>query len=253
MLRPKILVVTDRKMEDYLIRGLIKIYNITSDYDVWSYNQDLYTIYDWLMAENEKNFNENKFLDIIRKYEEDKQKQFLCLQNYTHIILSYSFITLDYRYNIKKLERLFSYFNRLTGNGKLFINYPSAEAFYHTEEFQAGDFERRVLRREQFALENYRLMVGQDVGFSNWSTYSEDDVHEFMMRNLKKAYWLQGQRSWGDREQEEYNRINFNHLMQKIVMRFHTTSEMEVLCTSLFFILEMVGVKKKEVLKVFKE
>lgn len=146
------------------------------------------------------------------------------------------------------------YFNNIRKNGKLFINYPTIEAFYHTEEFHKGDFENREIGEKDISVDSYRMIVGGEIGFPDWNMYNEDIIYELMKRNLKKCYNIISKQCWPNREQEDYRSIiDFAIIFKKQIKHFHNNEKMPILCTSLCIPLEILGVKKRVLLELFKE
>lgn len=247
----KILLLTERKLEDTLMKQIINIYGIAETYNVWSYTVDLFTIYGWLEEEGDL-LGETSFIRIFHKHEKKKQMQLLLRQHFSHIVLSYDLNALEYRNNKDKIESLLSYFNQSDGNGKLYLNYPSAEAFFHSEGLMEEELQGCTVTPGEFSLEYYRKKVGREVGLTNWKLFSPEVLHKVLIRNLKQAYGIQHHRCWENMEQEEYRYINFQDVFEKQIVNFQVQEKMAVLCTSIFFALEVVGVRKKELLRVFK-
>lgn len=248
-----VLLITNRQEEDIVVRHIMSKCDITEEFNVWSYSAPLGKIYDWLYDAGGEEFGDCKFVNILREKEKSTKYKVLCQQRFTEIILSYDLSDLDYDDDKQKIYKLSKYFNNIQKNGKLFINYPTIEAFYHSEEFHKGDFERRQISEKDISVNTYRMIVGGEVGFPGWDMYNEDIIYELMNKNLQKSYSIVNKICWPNREQEDYqSTIDFANLFERQIKYFHNNEKMPVLCTSLFIPLEILGIKKKVLLQLFK-
>lgn len=249
-----ILLITNRQEEDIIVRHIMSKCNITEEFNVWSYSASLMEIYNWIYDVDGKEVEKCQFINVFRKQEKSVKYKVLCQQNFTEIILSYDLSDLDYDDDKEKIYKLLKYFNNIRKNGKLFINYPTIEAFYHTEEFHKGDFENREIGEKDISVDSYRMIVGGEIGFPDWNMYNEDIIYELMKRNLKKCYNIISKQCWPNREQEDYRSIiDFAIIFKKQIKHFHNNEKMPILCTSLCIPLEILGVKKRVLLELFKE
>ena len=68
--------------------------------------------------------------------------------NYSDIILIFDFDPQDDLFTSKKIEEMLEYFKESSDMGKLYINYPMVESFYHMKTIPDLNFHKYVVKYE---------------------------------------------------------------------------------------------------------
>ena len=144
---------TDRK----LMEKLFTMYGLDTDYEIVSYNTNIYTLYKEMFEDN--NPEDMDLLQVLKSREKDPEKRQLFDEAYSDILLIFDLDPQDSGYTPEKIKRMSEFFTESTDMGKLYLNYPMVESFYHMQEIpdplyencfaslselRAGTYKRRV-------------------------------------------------------------------------------------------------------------
>ena len=123
-------IVEGEKKEPEILAKLLSIYALR-DREIVSYKANIYDLYDKLFSlygDNVENVDIQEFLKEI-SCNDDAQE--ILNDRYTDILLVFDFDPQDNRYSEEKLTRMLQIFCDSTQMGRLYINYPMVESFYH--------------------------------------------------------------------------------------------------------------------------
>jgi len=126
----KILVITEgENTEPELIQKLSEIF-AEEKLDIYRYKSSIHSLYNCLNRYS-GDLENTDFLSVLRANENNATEKAKLTDRYTDIFLVFDFDPQDNTYSLEHLEALMSYFCESTQNGKLYINYPMVESFYH--------------------------------------------------------------------------------------------------------------------------
>jgi hypothetical protein len=126
----KILVLVEGARTDArLMERLLAIYNIDVKYEIVSYGTNIYTLYGEMFAENDPSMVD--LLQILKAREIDPGKKAIFDASYSDILLIFDFDPHAPDFSSEKIRRMSEYFVESSDMGKLYLNYPMVEAFYH--------------------------------------------------------------------------------------------------------------------------
>ena len=170
-----ILIVTEGKKDYRLMARLQELY-FPSLAHLYCYQTNIYNLYKWLVNVNGDDFCGDNLLLTLRAYERDCHRstdpQVWEILNkeyteYSDILLIFDFDPQDPCYDPRKLDKLMKAFNDSTGNGKLYLNYPMVESFFHlniSNEIKNKEYQLKIDRsfwESTFSLDE--LVLCQDL------------------------------------------------------------------------------------------
>lgn len=95
------------------------------------YKTNIYDLYDRLYGEYRNAIDEIDIQEFLREIHPEPEMQSILDEHFTDILLIFDFDPQDNRYSADKLLRLLEIFKESTQMGRLYINYPMVESFYH--------------------------------------------------------------------------------------------------------------------------
>ena len=136
----KILVIVEGAKTDFnLMKRLLKIYGISDNHQIVSYDTNIYTLYNQL-PENEEEYEDIDLQQILKEREKDERKIALLNERYTDILLIFDLDPQAPDFSPDKIRKMANYFTESTNMGKLYLNYPMVESFYHMKNIPESLF-----------------------------------------------------------------------------------------------------------------
>ena len=123
-------IVEGEKKEVKLLERLSEIFITDSAPAIVSYKSSLYKLYNYLHSYGDS-LEDLDVLMVLKEHEPDEEKKKLFDDRYTDVLLIFDFDPQDEEFRVERIRELMEFFNDSTDRGKLYINYPMIEAFYH--------------------------------------------------------------------------------------------------------------------------
>lgn len=233
-----ILIITESHTDAFLIKEFLVRYKIALSDNIFTYYTNMYDLYDSFLEIGGTRFERKRFLQILRQKEKRKNYQSVIRKRYTEIFLSYNFNPQDTRYNPTIIRRMMRYLDNPV-NGMMFLNYPSIEAFNDAEELSGENYLTRIVAGDELDNRNYRLKVGQQIGYTNWKMSDKSELDRMFMKNLMKAYNIAKVPYKEGEELVKYSKLDMYEILNRQVKKFRDSGKLFTLCTSIFIILEL--------------
>jgi len=136
----KILVLVEGAKTDVaLMERLLSVYHIDIKYKIVSYCTNIYTLYHEMFEDNDP--ADMDLLQLLKSREPDPVKRALFDEFYSDILLIFDLDPHDPGFAPEKISRMAKYFVESSDMGKLYINYPMVEAFYHMASIPDPNFD----------------------------------------------------------------------------------------------------------------
>lgn len=132
-------VVEGEKKEPEILAKLLSIYALR-DREIVSYKANIYDLYDKLFALYGDNVENVDIQEFLKESSDNDDVQEILDDRYTDILLVFDFDPQDNRYSGEKLIRMLQIFSDSTQLGRLYINYPMVESFYHFRSLDDKSF-----------------------------------------------------------------------------------------------------------------
>ncbi|MBQ3540169.1 MAG: hypothetical protein IJA40_00280 [Phascolarctobacterium sp.] len=235
----KILVIVEGERKEIRLISRLKELFLPQNISIASYGTSLYQLYDYLEEYCDFNFEDLDVLLALKAHETDENKKAIFDEKYTDVLLIFDFDPQDDKFDITKISKLMSYFNDSTENGKLYINYPMVESFYHLsnireiqvdEYFIDSKFTVKELKEHKYKSRAVSEGTDLDIG-----RMSKEMIENIMYQQSCKANYIL----------EENYEILDDYGQEKMIMildkqnnLLNETGEAYVLNTCSFFVLE---------------
>lgn len=189
--KSKILIIVEGAKTDFrLMEHLFKIYELNIKYEIVSYNTNIYTLYNEMFKE--KAPNSLDLLLILKEHERDVEKKKIFDDNYSDILLIFDLDPQDPKYSESKITKMMGYFIESSDMGKLYINYPMVEAFYHMKSIPDYEYDRYYATFDELKSHTYKQRVNQENRNRSYSKFAvnRSECNIVIRQNIDKAYNL---------------------------------------------------------------
>ncbi|MFW7433822.1 hypothetical protein [Vagococcus carniphilus] len=229
-----LVLVEGAKAEPKLLQSILSIYDMSNEYNIFSYETNLYSFYNRL-----KN---NDYLDIDGSIPDDLDLPLVIhdLKNtpesleirdekFTDILLIFDFDPHDTNYSADILHHFLTAFDDSSDGGKLYLNYPMVESFWHlpSPELSQDDFNDLSIDLECLKNKEYKELVHCNGCRSN--SEAPESIKELMKKHYQKFNHLN--------DISEYTEFNLqSNVLNHIVDEMNSTETIKVINTSVIFI-----------------
>jgi len=184
----KILVLVEGARTDArLMEKLLAIYNIDVKYEIVSYGTNIYTLYGEMFAENDPSMVD--LLQILKARENDSGKKAIFDASYSDILLIFDYDPHAPDFSSEKIRRMAEYFVESSDMGKLYLNYPMVEAFYHMSSIPDEQYNNRFATLEELQAGTYKMCVNVENRNHDYTKFAADRVecNIVIRQNIDKA------------------------------------------------------------------
>ncbi len=221
--KTKVLVLVEGEKTDFkLMKKLFDVYQINDSHEIVSYKTNIYNLYMEMSDENSGPFD---LLQLLKEKEPNIEEKKKFDINYSDIILIFDFDPQDTSYTAEKIKRMLKYFKESSDMGKLYINYPMVESFYHMKTIPDIDFYKYEIEYEK--LKDYKKIVHEICSDYRKFAKCKDDVNIVIKNNYEKAKQIIDQNNYDD-----------ILLLQKQCTKLDQEKTIYVVCTCCFYILD---------------
>lgn len=224
------LLVEGEKRDRKLMEKLLTLYGLDVDYEIVTYNSKIYALYNELFVENDP--EDMDLLQVLKSRERDPGKRAIFDEMYSDILLVFDLDPQDPEYTPEKIRRMVSYFTESTDMGKLYLNYPMVEAFYHMHEIPDPAYDTRYASLAELQAGTYKNRVGEENRDHDYRKFArtKEECSTVIQQNLNKACVLIGEKPQTLVDQEKVLCVQLDLLQEE--------QKIAVLSTCVFFIPE---------------
>lgn len=231
----KILVLVEGEKTDYrLMDHLLRIYGISESHEIVSYNTNIYTLYNEVFRDNDPESMD--ILQILKEHEHDEEKKKLFNYHYSDILLIFDLDPQDPAFSADKVLQMVSFFVETSDMGKLYLNYPMVEAFYHMKSIPDEAYNSYNATLDELRNRRYKERVNRENRNHNYSKFArtKEECNIVIGQNIEKAWILSGEELIGD---ETVKSIPSSLTVLKAQLRRMDEKQLvSVLCTCVFYI-----------------
>lgn len=214
-----LIVVEGKKTEPYILKksknNLLSLVDL--DYEITVFANPIYELYDA--------YKKGEYDDLVSYLHYEKNLELpddvLPKQAFSAIYLIFDFESQYQKYSDEKIKELLELFNNETENGKLYINYPMIESFYHLKSFPDYEYNDRKISTLNLTSESYKTLVNQEAKIAK-NKITKKHLCYIIMQNYNKAKYITK-----SREKE----INYQKVLDVELEMKKTKSEIFVLST----------------------
>lgn len=230
----KILVLVEGAKTDVRLIGyLMKIYEIDVKYEIVSYNTNIYTLYNEMFLEGDPDAMD--ILQILKEREQNQEIKKLFDEKYTDILLIFDFDPHDPQFSEEKIIRMMDYFVESSDMGKLYLNYPMVEAFYHMKSIPDKSFNNCCATISELKAGTYKKRVNHENRDKDYRKFARtrEECNIVILQNIAKAWSILNNISC-----VENTVPNFSEILMAQLKKLNIDKEVFVLCTCVFYIID---------------
>ena len=148
MSKRKILVIVEGEKTDFnLMQRILKLYGISEEHNIISYNTNIYALYNQL-PENYEEYDDFDLLQLLKETETNEEKRAILSERYSDILLIFDLDPQDPSFTPAKIRCMANYFTESTNMGRLYLNYPMVESFYHMDSIPDNKYNNYTVALE---------------------------------------------------------------------------------------------------------
>ncbi len=187
----KILILVEGEKQDVnLMKHLLHIYRIDAKYEIVPYRTNIYTLFDEMFIDDDPEMID--LLQLLKSREKSEVKRLLFDEVYSDILLIFDLDPQAPEYHESKIKRMSEYFIESSDMGKLYINYPMVESFYHMKNIPDDDYLERFTTLSELKAGLYKLRVNNENRNRDYRKFAvnKSECNYVILRNLEKALLL---------------------------------------------------------------
>jgi len=172
-------------------------------------------------------------LQVLKEREQDEDKKQLFEQEYTDILLVFDIEPQDGLFSAEKISAMMNYFVESTDMGKLYLNYPMIEAFYHMSSIPDPEYNDRVALLAELRGHTYKKRVNEENRNHDYSKFAvtREECSIVIRQNIEKG--------WHIINTDPIDILpDTGMILDKQLGMLNENEMIYVLCTCVFFIVE---------------
>lgn len=226
-------LVEGEKMEPKIMRHVLSVYGLGEKYEIISYKTNIYGLYEIMFAEGHP---EDWDLLQIMKERANESESDIFNYRYSDMVLIFDLDPQHPGFSVKKIREMAAYFVESSDMGKLYINYPMVEAFYHMKSVPDMEYNSYEIAAEDvYKRGRYKSCVKKLCGCSSFDNFfrrveRKEQCGVLIRQNLDKAKILTHVDLDGRDVPEQ------THILDAELRYLENEEKIKVLCTCVFFI-----------------
>lgn len=187
--KSKILVLVEGEKTDYRLMGhLLEVYGISDSHEIVSYNTNIYVLYNEMFRDGDPSSMD--ILQILKERERDPEKKMLFDERYSDILLIFDLDPQDPAFSADKIVEMASYFVESSDMGKLYLNYPMVEAFYHMKSIPDEEYYQYTASLEELRNREYKARVSKENRNGSYAKFAvtKEECDIVIGQNINKAW-----------------------------------------------------------------
>jgi hypothetical protein len=226
-----LMLVEGAKTDVKLMTHLLEVYGIDNNHTIVSYNTNIYTLYNEMFADGDPDSKD--LLQVLKAHETDDSLKPIFDESYSDILLIFDLDPQDGLYSAEKIIKMAEYFVESSDMGKLYINYPMVEAFYHMKSIPDPDYCSYTVTMQELTARSYKERVNRENRNHNYQKFAVDrsECSTVIKQNIEKSAMIA----------ETADDTLYSDLIEVLRKQTQMLSEEErlyVLCTCAFYIVD---------------
>lgn len=146
----------------------------------------------------------------------------------------------DSRFNDRIVMELQEYFADSSDMGKLYINYPMVEAFYHMQSIPDHNFHERKVSLAELQNKQYKTRVQQETMAGDYRKFAttRDQITIVIRQNLAKAHILQSGTTFSWNDPQMTAEVDHLTVLRVQLEQLLLENRFDVLSTCVFFVVD---------------
>lgn len=235
--KSKILMIVEGKKTDCkLMDHLLNMYGIGESHEIVSYNTNIYTLYDEMFSEGDPGAIDT--IQNLKEHETDPHIREKLSSRFSDILLIFDLDPQDPSFAPHKIEEMLLYFTESSDMGKLYLNYPMVEAFYHMKNIPDHDFSSYTVSIDELRTHQYKKRVNAENRNHNYTKFAvtRSECNTVIRQNICKGHVIAGTvPDWNN-----YDNLlpNSQNILVAQLQRLGDWGLLSVLCTCVYYIVD---------------
>ena len=186
--KAKILVLVEGpKTEVVLLNHLLSVYNIDNKHEIVPYKTNIYILYNSMFKDDDPDALD--LLQVLKEHEKNEERKKIFEDRYSDILLIFDLDPQDCLYSAEKIRQMLEYFNESSENGKLYINYPMVESFYHMRSIPDPNYDSYTVSMQELRERTYKSRVQRESWSHDYRKFAKnrEDCNSVILQNIEKA------------------------------------------------------------------
>lgn len=186
--RTKIFMLVDGERREHdFVKRLFSLYDLDLEYEIVTYNSKIYSLYNEMFVYNDP--EDMDLLQVLKSRERNPDKKAIFDEAYSDILLVFDLDPQDPEYTPEKIKRMTAYFTESTDVGKLYLNYPMIESFYHMQAIPDPLYDGRYALLAELRAKTYKKRVGMENRDHDYRKFARTkaECSTVIRQNLNKA------------------------------------------------------------------
>ena len=222
-----LIVVEGKKTEPRIMSHLFDCFGISERHQIYSFKSNLYVLYQKMFLKSDP-----ESYDLLQVLKEDAapEDEWKLDINYSDVLLIFDLDPQDHYYNPDHVLQMLNYFKESSDMGKLYINYPMVESYYHMKTIPDPNYLSYSFPVTN--LKSYKKHVGE-IRKNNYDSYArtQEECISLIQANITKAKLITGENETGYIPDGDV-------IFQAMQNVMETRQVVPVLCTCVFYIWE---------------
>ncbi len=174
------------------MQHLLDIYGILQDHTIVSYNTNIYELYNRMFKNADP--DECDLLQILKEKEHDQEKKRIFDERYSDILLIFDFDPQDAMFTPDHIDEMLKFFSESTDHGKLYVNYPMVESFYHMKSIPDNNYNSYIVTLKELIGKSYKSRVREENRNHDYRKFAvnRNECNIIISQNINKAQWITG-------------------------------------------------------------
>ncbi len=229
--KAKILILVEGpKTDTKLMNHLLEVYGINQSHQIVSYNTNIYALYNQMFRDNDP--RDIDLLQLLKEHEKNPEAKKIFDEYYSDILLIFDLDPQDPLYSEDKIKCMMEYFVESSDMGKLYLNYPMVEAFYHMKSIPDADFPLYTATYNELCNGWYKKRVSLENRNHDYTKFAinRSECNTVIHQNIDKACMIVGSNRTFPFVPESIAILNSQ------IKKLRLCNEVYVLCTCAFYI-----------------
>ena len=174
-------------------------------------------------------------LQVLKMHEKDAEKKKIFDHYYSDILLIFDLDPHVSLFSPSKITRMLEYFRESSDMGKLYINYPMVEAFYHMKSIPDEAYNSYIATLDELKKKLYKTRVAAENRNHDYRKFAvnKDECNTVIKQNIEKAHLISGNQNSVEIDTEEALEV-----LSKQLAKLDSEHVLSVLCTCAFYIVD---------------
>ncbi|MDR3601631.1 MAG: hypothetical protein P4L49_14315 [Desulfosporosinus sp.] len=185
--RKILILVEGARTDTVLMERLLAIYDIDAQYEIVSYCTNIYTLYSEMFGQNDPSVMD--LLPLLKAREPVPEKKSIFDATYTDILLIFDLDPQAPDFSPEKIQQMAEYFVESTNMGKLYLNYPMVESFYHMSSIPDDRYNDYVATLDELREGIYKIRVNRENRNHDYRKFAVnlEECNVVIQQNISKA------------------------------------------------------------------